>query len=356
MPSALPLLVVVTLAALLTAGAVEVARRSALRLALLDQPNARSSHEVATPRLGGLAFVPVLLGGILLVSWLADGPSGRALVLPGLAIASIGLLVAAVSAVDDVRPLPPWLRLVAHLSAGVAVVVVVGGVQVISVPPAGTIALGAVASATMTVFWIAGFINAFNFMDGIDGIAGTQALVAGAGWVIVGLVAGAPLLAWIGAVVAGTAVGFLVHNWSPARIFMGDAGSALLGFLLATVPWALGHADLWLASALMVWPFVFDTSLTMVRRAWRGERLWEAHRSHLYQRLVIAGRSHRAVTVLYGGLAALGLVCGLLLHRGPTSLAPVAVACVVASAIGLWVAVLHAERAQPRASRARSRA
>lgn len=353
MPSPLHILSIAVLAALATACLVEAVRRWSLRLALLDQPNDRSSHVVATPRLGGLAFVPVLLGGLWLVSRTGTAlpPAQRTALV---ALIATGLLVAVVSLIDDLRPQPAWLRLLLHLTAAGVVVAVAGGIRVIDAGPLGALQLAGPVSIVVTILWIAGFINAFNFMDGIDGIAGTQALVAGVGWVAYGLATGLPLLTLCGALLVGTAAGFLVHNWSPARIFMGDAGSALLGLLLATVPWVLGRSDLWMVSLLLLWPFVFDTGITLVRRLLRRERLWEAHRSHLYQRLVIHGRSHRAVAGAYGALATLGLASGAALVSGAAAWAPLGLAATALAALGLWLTAAYAERAEPRPARSRS--
>jgi UDP-N-acetylmuramyl pentapeptide phosphotransferase/UDP-N-acetylglucosamine-1-phosphate transferase len=352
MPSLVHILGTAVLAAIATACLVEGVRRWSLRLALLDEPNHRSSHVVATPRLGGLAFVPVLLGGLVLVSWTSPAATtGQRTALT--ALVATGLLVALVSLIDDVRPQPAWLRLVLHLVAAAVIVAVAGSIRVVDAGSVGSVYLAGTISTVVTVLWIAGFINAFNFMDGIDGIAGTQALVAGAGWVAYGLLTDLPLLTLCGALLAGTAAGFLAHNWSPARIFMGDAGSALLGILLATVPWVLGRSDLWLVSLLLVWPFVFDTAFTLVRRVRRGERLWHAHRSHLYQRLVILGRSHRMVAALYGVLATLGLGAGVALVTG-AALAPLGLVVIGLAAGGLWMTVACAERAEPGAAGSRS--
>lgn len=352
MPSPLLIVGVMAIAALATAGLVDAARRWSLRMALLDAPNARSSHAVATPRLGGLAFAPVVLGGFMLIGlWWPDGS-----VDPGVVavLVAVGLLVGLVSLADDLRSQPAWLRLMMHLAAAAIVALALGPIPAIDAGPFGQFVLGQPASLALTVLWIAGFINAFNFMDGIDGIAGAQALVAGAGWVAFGVLLALPFLTLAGALLMGTAGGFLAHNWSPARIFMGDAGSALLGFLLATVPWVLGRPDLWVASVLLVWPFAFDAGFTLIRRALRGERIWEAHRSHLYQRLVISGWSHRAVAGLYASLSGLGLAGGVALLSGSFALAPIAIGGLVVAALALWAIVAHAERHDARAARTRT--
>ncbi len=178
----------------------------------------------------------------------------------------------------------------------------------------------------LAVLWLGGLTNSFNFMDGIDGIAAGQAIVVGVAWAIVGLRLGLPVVALVGALVAAAAGGFLVHNWPPARIFMGDVGATTLGFLLAVL--LLVAADvplvpagtatrLPLAGLLIVWPFVFDAILTILRRLGRGENVLAPHRSHLYQRLVTAGWTHGQTAVLYVCLGAVSATVGVGWALGP---------------------------------------
>ena len=332
---------VAMVAAAATGWLVATIRRWALRKALLDLPNSRSSHSRATPRLGGVAIALVLLCGlaILAMSPLASAQQRWAL----LVLACTGAGVAIVSLLDDVRPLPAVVRLLVHLVGAVVTVALVTPPGTLDGGVLGRVMLAGALAAVLMVLWIGWFINAFNFMDGIDGIAGGQAGTAGLGWAVLGLLTATPTLTIAGALLAGTSAGFLVHNWSPARIFMGDAGSATLGYLLATVPWALGGEPLWIPSILLVWPFVFDALLTLCRRALRGERVWEAHRSHLYQRLVVRGGSHRATAMVYIALAVLGLACAVTVLTGPVSLARAMVFLVVLAGTGLAVVVTRVE-------------
>ena len=197
----------------------------------------------------------------------------------------------------------------------------------------------------LTLLWLAGLTNAYNFMDGIDGLAGSQAVVAGLAWLVLGGIVGLPIVRLLGVLLAGSSLGFLGHNWPPARIFLGDVGSAFVGFSLAVlaVIGGLAHPRLPLAGLLVVWPFVFDTTFTILRRLRRGENIFAAHRSHLYQRLVIAGYSHRAVTLLYAGLALVGVVLAFLwvLDR-PTS-SWLVVSLPTLCAVGLWRLVVSTE-------------
>jgi UDP-N-acetylmuramyl pentapeptide phosphotransferase/UDP-N-acetylglucosamine-1-phosphate transferase len=190
-------------------------------------------------------------------------------------------------------------------------------------------------------------MNAFNFMDGIDGIAAGQGAVAGAAIAVLGWLLDVPPATLLGLTIAAACLGFLPHNWSPATIFMGDVGSAFLGFLLATAPLvapAPEQAPIGvLPFALVVWPFLFDTTLTFIRRAARGENVLAAHRSHLYQRLTLAGWSHGRVAALYTALAAVTAV----LVTAPPALGrttTAVMAMVAAGAVALWSIVVHAER------------
>jgi len=262
----------------------------------LDVPNERSSHDVPTPRGAGLVIVVVVSAAM---AWAAavglvrlDATAGAALVIAG------------ISAIDDVRPLPSWLRLLVHLACAVIVVMTVRG-------PGGTVLTLPVM--IIAVVWVVGLTNAYNFMDGIDGISGAQAVVAGVAFTLAALKGGLTGTAVCAIAIASASGGFLIHNWSPARVFMGDVGSAFLGFSFAVMglqiaAWSPSAA---LAAALSLWPFILDTTLTFLRRAFRGENVLQSHRSHVYQRLVIAGWSHSRVTVLYALTAALGALAGL---------------------------------------------
>jgi UDP-N-acetylmuramyl pentapeptide phosphotransferase/UDP-N-acetylglucosamine-1-phosphate transferase len=225
------------------------------------------------------------------------------------------LLLALVGLRDDLRPVPARVRLLLQIAAAAIVVAGCGYFRSVSLPGVGELPLGWFG-AVATCIWIVGMMNAFNFMDGIDGIAGGQALVAAIGWCLIALRLGDTTLfllaGWIGAAV----LGFLVHNWWPARIFMGDSASAPLGLLFASLPLVAPSPDpLLLPAALLLWPFILDTFFTFVRRALRRENVMEAHRSHLYQRLVIAGYSHATVALLYIALAATGVFAALWILR-----------------------------------------
>lgn len=275
---------------------------------VLDVPNARSSHTRATPRGGGIAIVAVTAWAaiVAVMLWPASWRPLAGLIVPALAIAAVSWL-------DDLRPLKNRIRFGIHLAAATATIAIMGPVPAVDLGSLGVLDLGA-AAWPLTLLWIVGMTNAFNFMDGIDGIAGITAAAAGVALATGAACLGSPSLAAVSLAFAGAAIGFLTCNWPPARIFMGDVGSAFCGFLIAGLPLMPGAPEsqpLVTITAVAMWPFIFDAAFTLCRRLAKGENIFEAHRSHLYQRLVIAGWSHRAVSSLYGGLSAMAAAVAL---------------------------------------------
>lgn len=291
-----------------------VLRRYALARRLVDVPNARSSHQVATPRGGGGAVVLAATIGLAWWSW-SSGSSVLAWSLVG------GLVVAGVGFVDDHRHLSPLIRLVGHTAAAVLAVASLIGLSM------------GVMTAVAAVVLVAWLTNLTNFMDGIDGIAGAEAVtVCAAGAVFCALAAPGTGLWAEPAILAAAAAGFLVWNWPPARVFMGDVGSGYLGFMVgvltlrsaAEAP-ALGW--IWL---ILFGGFIVDATVTLVRRAVNGDRVFEAHRSHAYQHLALAWGAHRPVTLLMIAIN----VCWL------TPLAALVATNVVSGAVALIAAYL----------------
>lgn len=244
--------------------------------------NERSSHEHPTPSIGGLAFVlPVLV----LLGYLASVGYGNLL---GLACGCA--LVAGVSLWDDLAELSPKVRLPIHL--------VCVALALLSLSP--------LQSESLSLWWlllfglaIAWHLNLFNFMDGIDGYAGSQCLLFAAGSLLI-TSGGA---GWTGAVLhllVGSSIGFLVYNWPPARIFMGDVGSSFLGLLIGVLvaQMALTGVQPLIASLILLAGFWFDASYTLCVRILTRQRFTQAHRSHLYQRLTDQ-HSHRWVTLVF---------------------------------------------------------
>jgi UDP-N-acetylmuramyl pentapeptide phosphotransferase/UDP-N-acetylglucosamine-1-phosphate transferase len=323
--------------------ATGVMRRYALRKELIDIPNERSSHTHPIPRGGGLAIAAITLGALVFY-WLFNP------VWPWKVTVAYGSgagLVATVSWVDDLRSIPNRLRFAAHSLAAVLAIIGLGHWAKISIPLLGQVHLGWLG-LPVTFIWVVGLTNAYNFMDGIDGIAGGQAVVAGVGWAIVGLLMDLPFVFIFAGLLASTALGFLFHNRPPARIFLGDVGSAFLGFSFAclAIAGASREPSLAIAGVLLVWPFVFDTLFTFFRRLKNRENVFAAHRSHLYQRLVISGYSHQTVTLLYMGLDVLGLLLALLVLKKNVWTDLTVVVTLTVCCFALWGSTVIREKRQ----------
>ena len=329
---------------LLSTAVVRVARQVALKKTLLDVPNERSSHKVPVPRLGGAAFMPVVLLAIALLAPRTPLPSAVFFALLGGAIALFF-----VSLVDDLLTLSTSIRFAVQFAAAgvLAWAVFNHGALAGSIAPFSELDLLATRYsllATVLTIAIVALLNIYNFMDGIDGIAGLQAVVAGISWCMFGTLLATPFVAYVGACIAAGALGFLTLNWPPAKIFMGDAGSTVLGFFLATLPFvavvetkaAVRLEVLLVAAVLVVWPFLADGTFTILRRLKNRENILKAHRSHLYQRLVIAGKSHQAVTLAYGALAVIGAFLGWTVVRGYAYAIPLSGVVVLAMFGCLW--------------------
>lgn len=251
-------------------------------LAIMDHPNERSLHARPVPRSGGIAILlAVCTGwGVLLDEF--GMPQGMVWIIFS------AVVVAVISLLDDLFALPARVRLPVHVLA--AVFVLLGGIAL----PWGW--LGWIISL-LAIAWM---LNLYNFMDGMDGFAGGMAM-AGFGFLgIAGWLAGSQIYALYCGVVSIAALGFLLYNFPPARIFMGDVGSATLGLLAAALSlWGIKQRlfPTWFP-LLAFSPFIVDATVTLLRRGLRGERVWQAHREHYYQRLVQAGWGHRKTVLV----------------------------------------------------------
>jgi Fuc2NAc and GlcNAc transferase len=273
---------------------VGLMRILALRVGILDAPNSRSSHGVETARGGGVVIAVLTIAAVLL-----EYKSAHLSAWVACAWAAGGGVVAAVGFCDDLWGLPAGVRAAVHVLAACLLVYVSAGLP--SLPtPSGPVQLGPAGwiVAALAVVWST---NLYNFMDGIDGIAATQCIfVTASVLVLAGLTGSAlsvqiPLLA-----LAGSTAGFLIWNHSPARIFMGDVGSGFIGFSLAAgalLTANRGAINLWTWLALNGL-FLADATTTLLVRLIDGQRIYQAHRSHAYQRLARRWKSHGKVTAL----------------------------------------------------------
>jgi Fuc2NAc and GlcNAc transferase len=278
---------------LLSALLTEWVRRVALARGILDSPNARSSHLRPTPRGGGIAIVIGSLAGMLVLAWL-----GWIETRLFYALAGGGAAVALAGHLDDLGRIGIAGRFTVHIAAAIWATAWLGGITEIHWGE-GVIRLGYLGSllAVLGIVWA---LNLFNFMDGIDGIAASQAIfMSGAGAVFAILAGMSNSTPAAGLVLAASSLGFLAWNWPPARIFMGDVGSGYLGFALAVIGLAAMRER---AVMLQMWlilggVFFIDSTVTLLRRLARHERVYEAHRSHAYQWQARRWNSHLRVTI-----------------------------------------------------------
>ncbi len=260
------------------------------RQSILDHPTNRSSHTVPTPRGGGLAVVPVVVVTWLISVWILGDKSPGPSVLWVLAG---GVLLGWVSWRDDVHGLPVIRRLAVHI--------LVVALVLFSAEFSASFTLGLLPlwlEYLLVAFLLLWFLNLFNFMDGIDGISGIETTCVGLGCAGVAWASGSH--EWIGVLglsIAGAGIGFLRWNWQPAKIFLGDVGSVPLGFMLAWLLLALAAEGAWAAALILPLYYLGDATITIIRRATRGERIWEAHREHFYQQAARRDGGHARVSI-----------------------------------------------------------
>ncbi len=292
---------------LLTVGATRLALSYLIRKRILDQPNHRSSHKIPTPRGGGLGVVPAVA-----LVWAGLAVSGGPFA-PWAGVLVVGaLLLMALSWADDRWTLPAGPRLLVH--AGM----VTGALALL--PPDALAFSGRLPEwadhLLVGLGWL-WFINLYNFMDGIDGISGveTASVAAGAG-LVAALAGDGGGLSPFAAALAGAGAGFLVWNWHPARVFLGDVGSVPLGFLLGGLLLRLAASGHLAAALILPAYYLADATLTLARRALDGEKVWQAHRRHFYQRAVQGGKRHNQVaTAILAGNLALAAAAALTITR-----------------------------------------
>ena len=333
----------VSLAASLAAGGASIAAVAALtglartllrRHGVMDRPSERSSHHAAVPRGGGIAVT-----GVLLAAWLSLWLSGAAASSEARfwIVLACALGLAAVSWLDDLRGgLSVFLRLAAQVLAV--------GAGTASLPGDGLILQGTVPTlidhALAAAAWL-WFVNLFNFMDGIDGLSGVEGTSLGLGAFLLALLGAAPVgLGPLGLALTGASLGFLLWNWHPAKVFLGDVGSIPLGYLAGWLMLALAAAGAWQAALLLPAYYLADATVTLVRRLLRGRRVWQAHREHFYQRVVAAGWSHGRTAAVIAGHNLLLMGLALASQQSWTAAAAALAAGAMLVATLLWY--LHA--------------
>jgi UDP-N-acetylmuramyl pentapeptide phosphotransferase/UDP-N-acetylglucosamine-1-phosphate transferase len=283
-----------------------LARDFALRRALLDRPNERSLHQTPVPRLGGVAIVFACYAALGLLLLVYEGPHGLwPWLLTAAPVAALGLL-------DDVRPLPAALRLLIHVTIAATFCMLLPLPAEVAITPGLSIAIPGPWFVVLGTLFLVGTLNVYNFMDGMDGLAATQAVGAAFAIATCSIAGSHDDLSLLSLVFLGSASGFFVHNAPPAKLFMGDVGSTFLGFGFAAMslfgltrtPHPLALTPVLFALA----PFLLDGGFTLLRRLSRGEKIWQAHRTHLYQRAFATGLSHHDVLVRYAAWTAFGVV------------------------------------------------
>ncbi len=328
----LGVLVLVLIVAWFGTGAL---RRFALARALVDVPNERSSHSVPTPRGGGLAVVIPVLAAILVGAvqgWVSRNVA--------IALLPAAVAIAAVSWLDDLRGLPASLRLLVHFAAAGWVVYRIGPVTALD----GSLALGWTARlvSVLALVWLS---NLFNFMDGIDGLAASEAICVALAGSLLCWRSRDLELTWLAGVLAAGVAGFLPWNWQPAKIFIGDVGAVFLGFLLGALGLlAQQRGDIPAAGwSLLLGVFIVDATLTLGRRLLRGHRWSTAHKGHAYQRAVQAGLTHaRVVEVVLAVNTILALIVWAALESKGWGVALYAGGVILLFSLYFWI-----ERVRP---------
>lgn len=314
-------------------------------LYILDRPNARSLHTRPTPMTGGIAMVIAFTCAALLACL------AHANMQASIWICVSTLLIFTISFIDDCLDISALIRLCVHFAAA-TLLLSQTNLWIVQLPiPAIDWTLPLVFSVPLSLLFVVWMTNLYNFMDGMDGIAGGMALFGFGTFAVLAAIAGETSFMLMSVLVACAATGFLVFNFPPAKIFMGDAGSSSLGFLAAAFSlWGvqLEIFPLWVA-LLIFSPFIIDATVTLIKRLLRGEKVWEAHKTHYYQRLVQLYGSHRPVLFRLYGLMAACSVSALILMWLPTWLQTIGLLlwCLVYISLMLLVDDLEQQHNQP---------
>ncbi len=326
---AIGMVATVALSALLT----RVVRDHGVRRGLLDVPNDRSSHVQPTPRTGGVAIAITTTTTWFGCVYVVGGMS------PELLVLTIGAVVAAlVGFADDLLSLHPGPKFF-----GLAAIALPAVLLMPHTIPGWPLWMTATASA----IWVLGYTNALNFMDGSDGLAAGVVVIVGSALAVMSWVAGDHVLAWFAMATVASSIGFLFFNAPPASVFMGDSGSYFLGFTISAISFlSITSGVRPVAVLLLLHPFLFDTSWTLMHRILRGERFWRAHRKHFYQRLLILGATHKSVALRYYLWQVTAAACALVYQYSDRPARVLAVVVAVAYAATILFSVRRAERAR----------
>ena len=276
------------------------------KLYVLDSPTDRSLHDIPKPRTGGVAiFLSVFIAWVVIVLT-QDLGTFIYYVLTGL------LLLALISYLDDRNSIPQLWRLLIHVLAAILLLLSGLGLSVTDTQFEGYINYNYIFN-TLIIFVIVWCVNLYNFMDGMDGLACGMGVIGFGCLAILGWLAGDELFLIFASIVAAANLGFLPHNFPPAKIFMGDAGSITMGYLVAFFSlWGIQEAIfIWWVPILIFSPFIVDATVTLIKRLLSGEKIWEAHKSHYYQKLVIIGWGHKK-TAIYEYILMLLIACSVI--------------------------------------------
>ena len=292
-----PYLLMAASALIIAIGGTPLVRYAAMRLGILDQPSARKVHHAPVPLMGGAAIYIAFIAALAI--W-----GERSYVNEVVGIFVGATLVSLVGALDDSRGVGSYLKLAIQIAA--AAILILSGVQVRL--------FNGFMDIVLTLLWVVGITNAFNLLDNMDGLSAGVATVASAFFTLLAAMSGQYLVGTLAAALGGACVGFLVYNWNPARVFMGDTGSLFLGFLLAAVGIKLrfpanSASITWMIPVLILALPIFDTSLVFISRLRRGKNpLTTAGKDHLSHRLArLSGSQREAVLLCYLVTGATGL-------------------------------------------------
>jgi UDP-GlcNAc:undecaprenyl-phosphate/decaprenyl-phosphate GlcNAc-1-phosphate transferase len=290
------------------------------RVRIMDVPNSRSSHAIPTPKSGGVSIVATFLAGAIALFLFAEKTMIRRDFFWGFVVSAS--LIAGMSLYDDIKSKSFTVKLATQVIAVIAVLSCGILIDEISLPVFGSVSLGLFAYA-ISFFWILGLTNAFNFIDGLDGLAAGIAVIVSVFFCVITFSQGSTFVYITCYTVFAGAFGFLVYNFPPARIFMGDVGSAFLGFTFAVLAIIASRYDRshtsFLVMPLLLFNVIYDTFFTFVRRLCRRERVLEAHRTHLYQLFHRLGYSHRTVSYVHYAMCGLQGVAAVIMVNIPGS-------------------------------------